>query len=243
MNFPATDYLTNEHQVISAMLGVLEKIAGRIKDGQRPPLDDLEKIFDFFKTYADAGHHAKEEDILFPALYKLGVLPGGPRCTYFFETVRMRPSAAKMLECMNTEMGLPSEKIVDYSGMLIGKQIQFGNPLNPVLEEHLLGRKHMERLFFELDQHKKNPNHPTKDILFYIYSYIDLLRSHIEKEDSCLFIMVNNLLDKNEQERLTEQFLKADQRIMGEQKEEYVRLVNKLCEQYITNPLKLKVAV
>ncbi len=215
MNFPATDYLIREHQVISAILGVLEKIADEIKTGIAPPLDHLSAIFDFFKTYADAGHHAKEEDILFPELYKLGLLPGGPRCTYFFEAVRMRPNAAKMLECMNTEMGLPFEKLIDPSGMLIGKQIAFGNPLNPVLEEHLLGRKHMERLLFEVARHREDPTRSTKDILFYIASYSDLLRSHIEKEDSCLFVMVNNLLPQKKQEELVEKFLEADRKMFG----------------------------
>jgi hemerythrin-like domain-containing protein len=61
------------------MLEILEKISGRMASGKSANLDHLEKIIEFLSVFADQCHHGKEEDILFPALEKVGIpREGGP---------------------------------------------------------------------------------------------------------------------------------------------------------------------
>lgn len=66
--------LKDEHQGIENALGVLEKMAGLLSQVPNPELvRDGEALLDFFRTFADACHHGKEEKLLFPALERIGV--------------------------------------------------------------------------------------------------------------------------------------------------------------------------
>ncbi len=64
----ATDILKEEHQVI---LRVLDCLAAVAKDAERTnnlDTDSLRKSLEFFRGFADACHHGKEEAQLFPLL-------------------------------------------------------------------------------------------------------------------------------------------------------------------------------
>jgi hemerythrin-like domain-containing protein len=61
----ATKLLMEEHEIILRALDVLEAHAHR---GKQPP----PALLEFFKEFADAHHHGKEEEILFPALEEAG---------------------------------------------------------------------------------------------------------------------------------------------------------------------------
>jgi hemerythrin-like domain-containing protein len=63
-----TEVLKNEHRVIERMLSVLERAMERELN-----VEDLERMIDFFKNFADKCHHGKEEDMLFPEMEKAGV--------------------------------------------------------------------------------------------------------------------------------------------------------------------------
>jgi hemerythrin-like domain-containing protein len=58
------------------MVSVLEALQKRLENGNVDP-ELLVNIVDFFRTFADKGHHAKEENLLFPTLEKHGVRPHG----------------------------------------------------------------------------------------------------------------------------------------------------------------------
>lgn len=49
----------------------------RLQSGGDVDPATLTEVVDFFRTFADKGHHAKEEDVLFPTLEKNGVSPQG----------------------------------------------------------------------------------------------------------------------------------------------------------------------
>jgi hemerythrin-like domain-containing protein len=71
----ATDILANEHRVIEQVLTCLEQltvegIANGCLDG-----DSARQALDFFETFADRCHHAKEEQGLFPMLETKGFPP------------------------------------------------------------------------------------------------------------------------------------------------------------------------
>lgn len=66
--------LMDEHRVIEKVLDALELAADR-----EVPADFYERALEFCSEFADACHHAKEEDRLFPLLEKRGIpRSGGP---------------------------------------------------------------------------------------------------------------------------------------------------------------------
>jgi len=75
----ATEQLKAEHKGIKLMLRIIEKMCERLKSGGSVEPEHLEQVLEFLKVFADKCHHAKEEELLFPALEKIGVpREGGP---------------------------------------------------------------------------------------------------------------------------------------------------------------------
>lgn len=74
-----TELLKEEHKEIKLMMNILEEICKKLQSGEQINAEHLEQIVDFFKTFADKSHHAKEEDLLFPEMEKAGIpREGGP---------------------------------------------------------------------------------------------------------------------------------------------------------------------
>jgi hemerythrin-like domain-containing protein len=68
----AIEVLMNEHRLIEQVLGSLETFASEVEGGlaaERPVLSDYGA---FFREFADACHHGKEEDILFQRMTERG---------------------------------------------------------------------------------------------------------------------------------------------------------------------------
>lgn len=75
----ATDQLRQEHEAIRQMLRVLDAACHRLDRGDDIDPGDFERILEFFRAFSDRCHHAKEEEMLFPALERAGVpREGGP---------------------------------------------------------------------------------------------------------------------------------------------------------------------
>ena len=70
----ATAILKHEHEVISRGLAVLDAVARRLAAGESVPAETLQDLIEFFAVFADGCHHAKEEEILFPAVRASGAL-------------------------------------------------------------------------------------------------------------------------------------------------------------------------
>ncbi len=68
-----TDELKHEHEAIKLMLRILESAGRMLETGEKVDAADLEGMLEFIRTFADKCHHHKEEDLLFPALQKVGV--------------------------------------------------------------------------------------------------------------------------------------------------------------------------
>ncbi|HYA48986.1 MAG TPA: hemerythrin domain-containing protein [Burkholderiales bacterium] len=74
-----TAELSQEHQAILRMIWILERMSQKLESGEKVDVGHLEKAVDFIKGFADTCHHAKEEDLLFPAMEKAGIpRTGGP---------------------------------------------------------------------------------------------------------------------------------------------------------------------
>lgn len=75
----ATEILINEHRVIEQVLDCLEAIVDQANQLERLDAAAASQAIDFFKTFADGCHHAKEENFLFPMMEQKGFpRHGGP---------------------------------------------------------------------------------------------------------------------------------------------------------------------
>jgi hemerythrin-like domain-containing protein len=68
----ATQLLMEEHEIILRGLGVLEVLAAKAVRGEPVPSRAVDTLLTFLGEFADAHHHGKEEEILFPALEEAG---------------------------------------------------------------------------------------------------------------------------------------------------------------------------
>ncbi len=57
--------MIEEHKTIKRMLEVIRSFCLRILDGKEVDGEDVFKMIDFVRNYADKHHHGKEEDLLF----------------------------------------------------------------------------------------------------------------------------------------------------------------------------------
>jgi hemerythrin-like domain-containing protein len=69
----ATEDLKKEHEDIKAMLRILDEVSDKLDAGEKVNPEHLDGILEFIQGFADKCHHAKEEDLLFPAMEKAGV--------------------------------------------------------------------------------------------------------------------------------------------------------------------------
>jgi hemerythrin-like domain-containing protein len=67
----AIETLMAEHQQILAAIDALEGFAGEVRRGAGDAAE-LGRFITFIREYADAHHHAKEEDLLFTAMVEAG---------------------------------------------------------------------------------------------------------------------------------------------------------------------------
>ncbi len=104
------EVLRSEHRVILRVLCVLERLVARSESGGSLELAPLGQCVEFFRLFADACHHAKEEDLLFPALESRGIPREGGPIGVMLEEHRMargftREMGEALKACANGEDG------------------------------------------------------------------------------------------------------------------------------------------
>jgi hemerythrin-like domain-containing protein len=73
------DTLEEEHRVIQSVLGAMEREAESLQGDGPVRTRFWLGVSEFLEKFADGCHHAKEEDLLFPALAECGIPEeGGP---------------------------------------------------------------------------------------------------------------------------------------------------------------------
>jgi len=95
-----TGVLREEHQLILKVLDVMEQI---VANGEKAEwnIDAMEECVAFFRLFADACHHGKEEDMLFPELESRGMSKEeGPIAVMLFEHKQGRALVAQMAEAI-----------------------------------------------------------------------------------------------------------------------------------------------
>ena len=96
-----TSVLRAEHQVILRVIDVLKRLVERSERGEGFESDAFSRCVEFFRFFADACHHAKEEDLLFPMLESRGVpREGGPIGVMLYEHQLARGYTREMGEAL-----------------------------------------------------------------------------------------------------------------------------------------------
>jgi hemerythrin-like domain-containing protein len=180
-----TEDLINEHKAIKVMLSIMSKIAENIRNDKGVETNDVDRIVDFLKTFADKCHHGKEENALFPAL----VLAG-----------------------MSKESG----------------------PIGVMLHEHTLGRGYIKEISASTEKFKAGNSESIQLIANNLSDYINLLQSHIQKEENVLFPMAEKVLSLQKQNEVFEQFEKIEEEVVGHGvHEQFHELLKQLKGKYL----------
>jgi hemerythrin-like domain-containing protein len=83
-------------------------------------------------------------------------------------------------------------------------------PVAVMLNEHVQGRKYVKGMADNIDLYKNGDKRALEKIYSNMQGYIDLLRSHILKENNVLFKMADNILTKDDHQNLLKQFEKVE---------------------------------
>lgn len=141
--------------------------------------------------YVEEVHHPKEEKILFPKLAGHPLLnQGGPRCMYFRGLeldLQIYEGSRKLLKSFYQNKGPRPGDYTDFAWL------KDNSPLNIPMEEHRLGHELACAIQFLYTHPSSNL---YKDFLAPLErEYVRLLKLHIEKEDTCLFILAERILE------------------------------------------------
>jgi hemerythrin-like domain-containing protein len=101
-----TEILRKEHELILQVAGHLGGMLAAEKEGDPLDYDTVERCVTFFRLFADACHHGKEEDLLFPGLEDEGMSKdSGPIAVMLLEheagRVYVRSMAAALGDARN----------------------------------------------------------------------------------------------------------------------------------------------
>jgi hemerythrin-like domain-containing protein len=100
INTPTT-VLREEHQVILSVLAALESFLNNNSTMDAQAVETLAKYASFLRLFADACHHGKEEDLLFPELEARGIpREGGPIGVMLAEHEQGRAFVRQMHEAL-----------------------------------------------------------------------------------------------------------------------------------------------
>lgn len=96
-----TAILRNQHTKILKVANILEHLLNAASESAPADYDGLTDCVTFIRLYADALHHGKEEDLLFPALIERGMpKDGGPVAVMLHEHRLGRGFAKTMAEAL-----------------------------------------------------------------------------------------------------------------------------------------------
>lgn len=166
MKMKATEQLKAEHDGIRIILNVLDRISADIKGGKGANREHLGQIVEFLKVFVDKCHHAKEEDVLFPALEAAGI---------------------------------PRE----------------GGPIGVMLSEHETGRGHVRSMAEALSADREGGRDALAGFSVAAMDYRNLLDQHIDKENNILYVMADDRITEEEQEKLFLEFEKIESDKIG----------------------------
>ena len=144
--------LRSEHRVILRVLGVLDRLVARAERGAGFEDRALQRCVEFFRLFADACHHAKEEDLLFPVLEQRGIpREGGPIGVMLDE----HQVARQLTKRMGAELAAHAGGDVDATQRFIEAARQYHGLLtNHIFKEDNVLFEMGDRIMTANDQHE-----------------------------------------------------------------------------------------
>lgn len=147
MNPEATKVLRDEHVLILEVAGVLERILEAEATAGALDVVALEECVRFLRLFADACHHGKEEDLLFPELESVGMpRSSGPIAVMLDEHRRGRAmvsAMARTLEAAGQGNGEARERFMDaayaYLNLIRGHILKEDNVLFNMADQMVEG--------------------------------------------------------------------------------------------------------
>jgi hemerythrin-like domain-containing protein len=131
----STNFLTKEHKLILRALDVMDALAVFMDRGGKVDEEDVDRLLEFFRWFADGHHQAKEETILFPALKAAATEEERPIQHMMFEHNQERHSLDEL------EKNLRLGKLSDFASL--------ANHFSSTLRNHIY--KEDEILFVAAD--------------------------------------------------------------------------------------------
>jgi hemerythrin-like domain-containing protein len=102
MSLSCTDHLIQEHRLILRSVYVLEAMADQAREGRMPADEDVDKLVDFLKRFADDHHQGKEEAVLFPCLRETSDGPNNALRMMMFEHEQERSLVVGLEDALRT---------------------------------------------------------------------------------------------------------------------------------------------
>jgi len=104
-------------------------------------------------------------------------------------------------------------------------------PVASILKEHMKGREKVKGIAEALPKAKRGDSSAINSVKDNLFTYVQLLRDHIEREDDILFPMADRIFTSEDQEALSEAFERVELEEMGEGvHEKYHKLAHELGE-------------
>jgi hemerythrin-like domain-containing protein len=108
-----------------------------------------------------------------------------------------------------------------------------GGPIGVMLMEHDMGREFVAQMANNIDKAANGDATSLQEFSEAAYGYINLLRSHIQKEDRILFPMADRIFDEDDQKKLLAEFAHVESDHMGSgTHERYLKLAETLAAKY-----------
>lgn len=113
--------LMHEHDVILLVVGAARQEAQRLQNGGAVDREKVEKIVEFVRTFADACHHGKEEDLLFTRLEERGFSREmGPVAVMLFEHEQGRSAIRQVHEHLDKAAQGDQQAVLQVASGLAG---------------------------------------------------------------------------------------------------------------------------
>lgn len=144
--------LREEHRVILRVLEVLERLVSKVQGSTGFESGALARCVEFFRLFADACHHAKEENLLFPVLEQRGIpREGGPIGVMLYEHGIARQLTKQMGAELAAHEGGDSDAALRF--------VRVARQYHALLTDHIFKEDNVlftmgDRVMTEDDQHK-----------------------------------------------------------------------------------------